>query len=657
MATKEERMATSGIRRRHSAGCASREGRRCTCRGGWEASVWSPRDRRAIRKTFPSQAAAKSWRVDSLAAVQRGSLRAAPPTTVQESADALLAGMRSGLVRNRSGDVYKPSVIRGYEQALRDRILPLLAGAKLADVRRRDVQALADEMLAAGASPSTIRNAVMPLRVIFRRAVEDGDVAVNPCASVRLPAVRGKRERIVAPDAAAALLALLPDGDRGLWATAFYAGLRRGELMALRWQDVDLAAGVIRVDRSYDPKERVYVEPKSRAGRRKVPIVALLRDPLLEHKLSSGRQDGLVFGHDGARPFDDSSLAARAGTAWRKAEANPITLQEARHTCASLMIAAGVNAKAICTYMGHSSITVTYDLYGHLMPGNEDQAAALLDAYLERANTQARLAQLDVSDPELLDDARGSPASRAGRDSAEDQRRAGEQGPRRRQHPSDRCFHGGTYRRVDRDPREAGLGETGGQRRLGAGHGELDALLTQRADEVLERGEAGGIDVRHGLGVEHDRAGRRGRAPDRFEHPAPEIAGVGKEEPVIEAVDHDARCHPGGAVNRDVAVASELLHPAEDGIVGPRAAADDVDDREPDGEHECLEHPDSDDARGSHGGNRYLHAVGRPERTPRSRVDEPDRSGDDHRAQHGLRQVRDRVGQEEQDHEDRAGRY
>jgi integrase len=69
----------------------------------------------------------------------------------------------------------------------------------------------------------------------------------------------------------------------------------------------------------------------------------------------------------------------------------PITLHEARHTFASLMIAAGVNAKALSTYMGHSSITITYDRYGHLMPGNEEEAADLLDAYLERANTQARL--------------------------------------------------------------------------------------------------------------------------------------------------------------------------------------------------------------------------------------------------------------------------
>jgi integrase len=63
------------------------------------------------------------------------------------------------------------------------------------------------------------------------------------------------------------------------------------------------------------------------------------------------------------------------------------------------MIAAGVNAKSLQTYMGHSSVTVTYDRYGHLMPGNEDEAAALLDAYLERSDTRTRLAQVESFGP------------------------------------------------------------------------------------------------------------------------------------------------------------------------------------------------------------------------------------------------------------------
>jgi integrase len=72
----------------------------------------------------------------------------------------------------------------------------------------------------------------------------------------------------------------------------------------------------------------------------------------------------------------------------------PVVLHECRHTFASLMIAAGVNAKALSTYMGHAGIQITLDLYGHLMPGNESEAAAQLDAYLDRAGSLAPAAQL-----------------------------------------------------------------------------------------------------------------------------------------------------------------------------------------------------------------------------------------------------------------------
>ena len=385
-----------GIRKLHSRGCAARRGAKCGCGAGYEASVFSVRDGKKVRKTFRTQAAAKAWRADALTGLRRGTLRAAQPTNIREAAEQLIAGMRRGTVRTRSGDLYKPSVVRSYDAALRLRLLPSLGGLKLGDVQRRDIQRLADDLLAAGRDPSTIRNALMPLRVIYRRAVEDGEVTINPCAGIRLPATRGRRDRIVSPEVAVKLLRALPTQDRPLWALALYAGLRRGEIMALRWEDVDLAAGVIRVERSWDAQGGVFVEPKSRSGLRRVPVAAVLRGILLEKKLATAGP--LVVGRgNGHRPFNDTTAAQRARKAWRDAGLDSITLHEARHTFASLMIAAGVNAKALATYMGHASVTITYDRYGHLMPGNEDEAAALLDAYLERATIQERTATITDS--------------------------------------------------------------------------------------------------------------------------------------------------------------------------------------------------------------------------------------------------------------------
>jgi integrase len=385
----------TGIEVRHKKACGSRDGRRCNCEPSYQASVWSARESKRIRKTFPSLAEARAWRSETQTGVRRGTMRAPANMTVQEAADELVAGMKSGRVRNRSGDLYKPSAIRSYEAALRDHVVPRVGRMRLADVQRRDVQQIGDDLLSDGRDPSTIRNALMPLRVIFRRAVEDGDLAVNPCTHLRLPAVRGRRERIASPDEAQRLLAALPERDRPVWATALYAGRRRGELMALRWEDVDLAAGVIRVVRSYDDKGRVEVEPKSRAGRRTIPIVGALRDALIEHRARQSHDDGLVFGSSAKRPFVASNLWRRAQRAWKRDGLKPIGLHEARHTFASVLIAAGVNAKAITTYMGHASIQTTYDLYGKLMPGSESEAGALVDAYLARADTQSRLEQLE----------------------------------------------------------------------------------------------------------------------------------------------------------------------------------------------------------------------------------------------------------------------
>lgn len=374
----------AGIEVRHGKRCRSRSGGACNCRPTYQASVWSAVEQKRIRKTFPTLAEARAWRSEAQTAIRRGTLRAPSQMTLLEVAEAWLEGARAGSIRNRSGDRYKPSVIRSYETSLRLRVLPELGTRKFSEIRRRDVQNVADRLLGQGLDPSTIRNTLMPLRAIYRRALARGDVAVNPTRGLELPAVRGKRDRIASPDEAEALLAALPERDRALWATALYAGLRRGELQALAWEDVDLANGVIRVERAWDVQEGP-IEPKSRAARRKVPIPAILRDYLVEHRHGQPGALGHVFGRPDGHAFDGPTVDTRAKAAWHRAGLGPITLHEARHTFASLMIAAGVNAKALATYMGHASVTITLDRYGHLMPGNENQAAALLDAYVAQA--------------------------------------------------------------------------------------------------------------------------------------------------------------------------------------------------------------------------------------------------------------------------------
>jgi integrase len=378
------RRRAEGIVARHSRRCLTHRGAGCDCRPGYQAQVFSQRDGKTIRKTFQTLADARAWRAQAHSALRLGTLRAPTRTTLAVAAAEWLAAAQAQVVRTRSGHPYKPSALRAYEQALRTRIVPELGHLRLSSVTRASVQDLVDRLVASGLSPSTVRNAVLPLRAIYRRALARSEVLVNPTLGLSLPAARGQRDRVAHPAEAKALLDALPPENRPVWATALYAGLRRGEIRGLRWQDVDFDRGLIRVEQSWDDKEGP-IEPKSQAGRRRVPLAKPLRAQLAAHRLRSrGSGEELVFGSGREKAIDTNALVRRARTAWRQGRLAPIGLHECRHTYAALMIAAGVNAKALSAYMGHSSITITLDRYGHLMPGCEDEAAAMLAAYLER---------------------------------------------------------------------------------------------------------------------------------------------------------------------------------------------------------------------------------------------------------------------------------
>ena len=376
-------MATC-LRQRHGNGCR----RRGRCEPPWEAAVFDAAARRKVRKTFPTRAAARSWRQDAQVAIRQGKMQASTTATVAEVAEAWLVGAEAGTITASSGSPYAASSVRAYERALRLRVLPALGSRPLCELRRTEIQRFADEIADEDYSASTIHTTVAPLRALCRREVTRGRLEANPTRDLDLPAVRNGRDRIAHPAEAKQLLTMAPECDRAIWATAIYAGLRRGELMALRVDDIDLSGGIVRVERGWDDKEGVI--PTKSHNRRRVPIAGALREYLLPHLMRTGRRNrDLVFGSTATSPFSSTRLTARADKAWRAAGLERITLHEGRHTYASLMIAAGANAKALSTYMGHARIAITLDLYGHLMPGNEAEAADLLDAYLERAKGAA----------------------------------------------------------------------------------------------------------------------------------------------------------------------------------------------------------------------------------------------------------------------------
>ena len=140
-----------------------------------------------------------------------------------EAAAEWLAAAGAGVVRTRSGEVYKPSALRSYREALK-KVLAGLGHLRLTALTANDLQDFVDRQVATGRAPSTVRNSLLPLRAIYRRALQRGEVGVNPTLKLSLPATRARRERVARPEEAAALINAAPAADSALWADG-----------ALRW--------------------------------------------------------------------------------------------------------------------------------------------------------------------------------------------------------------------------------------------------------------------------------------------------------------------------------------------------------------------------------------------------------------------------------------
>ena len=378
-------MAAEGIETRHRADCATRNGRRrCNCTPSYRAKVSDPHTARRIKRTFASETAAAQWRRDVLNAFVNGPLVIAnvPIITVGEALDELLARIKDGRTLNRSGEHYRPATVRDYEHTAEHYIRPALGHMHLTDVRRRDVQDLIDELRRIGLSPSSVHNKLDVVRVLFRLAIEREYVQDSPCTHLRLPAVRHQRPEVAGPEQARALIDALPIGQRALWATLFFAGLRIGEVRALRWRNIDFDQNAIRVESGWDEVEGEQ-DCKTAAGRREVPLLGELRSHLAAHKLATGRrEEDLCFGREPQLPFVRSTVRNHARDAWQAAGLEPITPHGARHTCASYLIAAGVGDMDLQAVLGHTDVRTTKNVYGHLMPDTLENVRKRADEYL-----------------------------------------------------------------------------------------------------------------------------------------------------------------------------------------------------------------------------------------------------------------------------------
>ena len=274
----------------------------------------------------------------------------------------------------------KPSTMQDYRIMLDRHLAPHFASKALDRVTAEDVTGYMAIKRREGLAPKTITNHVTFLHGVFAHAVKRGWIAVNPVAGVDRPRSGADVDiRYLDLGQVDGLLRAVPDDTLGpvegvLYLTAAMTGLRQGEVLALRWRDVDWTAGVVRVRRSYTRGE--FGTPKSRRSSRAVPMADRLAGELDRHYQRSAYQadDDLVFCHpQTGHVLDPSKLLRRFKAALGKAGVREVRFHDLRHTFGTHCAGAGVPLRTLQEWLGHRDFQTTLIYADYLPSGQEAQ--------------------------------------------------------------------------------------------------------------------------------------------------------------------------------------------------------------------------------------------------------------------------------------------
>lgn len=299
----------------------------------------------------------------------------------------------------------RPTTVHLYLYILRSFLLPTFGPMPMAKIAPLDVRAWLAGLAASDVSTASAHRAFRLLRRIMNVAVQSEVIARSPCTGVRPPPVPRNEMRFCTPEEVADLADAVDPFYRCLVLTAAYTGLRWGELVGLKRKRVDLTNGTITVTEQLTELNGNlrFAQPKTDAGRRRVKLSPFLVETL-EEQLRERAQpgsSGLVFVTKEADYLRRSNFRRRYWLpAVRGAGLDGLRFHDLRHTAVALAIANGAHAKSIQARMGHSSVSITLDRYGHLLPSLDDQIAEGLERMYRLASIE-RSGAPPVTVPEL----------------------------------------------------------------------------------------------------------------------------------------------------------------------------------------------------------------------------------------------------------------
>jgi integrase len=289
-----------------------------------------------------------------------------------------------------------PRTAEGYEHIIRKHIIPSLGGMILTQIKPEHIQQYYTKKLS-GLSPRTVNHHHATLHAALKSAMNWGLLIRNPADAVEPPRYQRQEMHILDEFQIETLLQAAKSTEYyEIFFVALYTGLRRSELLALRWQDVDLLLCQISINRSLHhlrDGRTVFRPPKTAKGRRTVAIspntAIMLREYLVKKKahqldlVSPLKDEDLIFCHSDGRAMLPDSITHAWIKMTRKLGLN-VRLHDARHTHASLLLKQGVHPKIVQERLGHASIQLTLDTYSHVTPGLQAAAAESFDRIIPR---------------------------------------------------------------------------------------------------------------------------------------------------------------------------------------------------------------------------------------------------------------------------------
>ncbi|TVP49951.1 MAG: site-specific integrase [Gemmatimonadales bacterium] len=314
--------------------------------------------------------------------------------TFRENSDSTVGEYLKEWLEHSAKRKVRPRTLAGYRDLVRTEILPVVGSIRLDGLTPSDVQRIVNRMEKAGKAPRTIRNAVGVLRNALMPAVTQGLVRINPALAENIELPKAVRRRLTVLD---------KEGARGFveaakeqrWGAVYIvligSGMRPSEALGLGWDDFDGKAVRIRrsIVRGRNGRDWTLQEPKTPHSRRTVPLPPFAIEALAEHRrrqaadrLQAGASwpdHGLIFVDEQGEPLRWRTMARREFS-WILEEAGLPTIRpyDLRHTCASLLLSAGVNPKVVSERLGHSTVALTLDTYSSVLPGLQEEATAKL---------------------------------------------------------------------------------------------------------------------------------------------------------------------------------------------------------------------------------------------------------------------------------------